>query len=65
MVSVKDITPSANEDPETLATQTTDLVDKGQWRLCNEGKGLERVLKFKTFKTTWVNPSILANISVF
>ncbi|EME88587.1 uncharacterized protein MYCFIDRAFT_123664, partial [Pseudocercospora fijiensis CIRAD86] len=23
------------------------------WKLCNDGKGLERGFKFKTFKTTW------------
>jgi 4a-hydroxytetrahydrobiopterin dehydratase len=56
MVEVKDISPSAGEDPEVLARQTTELIDHGRWRLCNDGKGLERLFKFKTFKATWVGP---------
>ena len=55
MVEVKDLSPSSGEDPENLAKETTELVDHGHWQLCNNGKGLERVFKFKTFKATWVS----------
>ena len=54
MVESKDITPSKGEDNDELVKQVTTLVDGGRWTLCNEGKGLERQFKFKTFKATWV-----------
>ncbi|KAF2209518.1 hypothetical protein CERZMDRAFT_91340 [Cercospora zeae-maydis SCOH1-5] len=53
MVRTQDLSPSAGEDPEALAAKVTELVDRGRWQLCNEGKGLERGFKFKTFKSTW------------
>jgi len=35
------------------------LVDGGgQWALSRNGKGLERQIRFKTFKKTWVCPGI-------
>lgn len=49
---------SQNEDPEVLQKALESLlVDKnggGKWRLSKDCKGLERTIKFKTFKTTWV-----------
>lgn len=54
MVSANSLSPSPREDAEDLATQTIALVDHGRWNLCNDGKGLERVFKFKTFRATWV-----------
>lgn len=57
MVSPSDLSVSSGEDPDTIAQQTTTLVDNGRWRLWNNGKGIERTIKFKTFKTTWVLPS--------
>jgi 4a-hydroxytetrahydrobiopterin dehydratase len=54
MVEVKDIHPSSGDDATTLATEATRLIDHGRWRLCNDGKGVEREFRFKTFKATWV-----------
>lgn len=54
MVEAKDITASEGEHVESLAAQATALVDEGRWKLWNEGKGLERQFRFKTFKSTWV-----------
>lgn len=54
MVEAKDISPSKDEDSDSLARDVTKLVDNGRWTVCNEGKGLERQFKFKTFKATWV-----------
>lgn len=50
-LSIADSTP----DQETLVQETSQLVENGgRWRLCREGRGIERGFKFKTFKTTWV-----------
>jgi len=54
MVSASDISPSRGENTEELTTQTTALVDRGRWGLWENGKGLERQFRFKTFKATWV-----------
>lgn len=54
MVRAEDITASQGEDASDLAQQATSLVDEGRWSICNNGKGLERQFKFKTFKATWV-----------
>ena len=54
MVTTSAIKPSTGSDSATLTQQTTDLVDHGRWRICNDGKGLEREFKFKTFKAAWV-----------
>ena len=61
MVNKSDIRPSKGEDGDALTEQATSLVDKGRWKLCNDGKGLERQFKFKTFKATWVTLSYLAH----
>lgn len=60
MVDAKDISPSQGESADDLAAQTTTLVDQGRWKLWNDGKGLERQFKFKTFKATWVRSLISA-----
>lgn len=57
MVDAKDISPSKGENASDLAAQATSLVDSGRWNLWNNGKGLERQFKFKTFKATWVSIS--------
>ncbi|RMX80024.1 hypothetical protein D0867_16428 [Hortaea werneckii] len=50
-LSIADSTP----DQETLVQEASQLVDNGgRWRLCRQGKGIERGFKFRTFKTTWV-----------
>jgi hypothetical protein len=54
MVSASDISPSRGENTEELTSQTTALVDSGRWKLWDNGKGLERQFRFKTFKATWV-----------
>ncbi|KAI7693923.1 hypothetical protein KC353_g18337, partial [Hortaea werneckii] len=49
-LSIADSTP----DQETLVQEASQLVDNGgRWRLCREGRGIERGFKFRTFKTTW------------
>ncbi|KAI7606291.1 hypothetical protein KC343_g13463 [Hortaea werneckii] len=49
-LSIADSTP----DQEALVQETSQLVENGgRWRLCREGRGVERGFKFKTFKTTW------------
>ncbi|KAI7302421.1 hypothetical protein KC326_g8973, partial [Hortaea werneckii] len=49
-LSIADSTP----DQESLVQEASQLVDNGgRWRLCREGKGIERGFKFRTFKTTW------------
>ena len=55
MVKTEDLSISAGEDPSTITAQATELVDEGKWQLCNNGKGLERGFKFKTFNATWVS----------
>ncbi len=57
MVSAADIKASSGEDVDSLARETTRLVAEGRWQLCNDGKGLEREFRFKTFKATWVRAS--------
>ena len=59
-VEVQDIVPSAGEDAEVLARQTTELVEQGRWKLCNGGKGVERWVVFKTFGAAWVSVAIPA-----
>lgn len=54
MVSASDISPSRGENTDELTSQTTALVDSGRWKLWDNGKGLERQFRFKTFKATWV-----------
>jgi hypothetical protein len=54
MVSASDISPSRGENTEELTKETTALVDSGRWKLWDNGKGLERQFRFKTFKATWV-----------
>ncbi|KAI6787596.1 hypothetical protein KC327_g18555 [Hortaea werneckii] len=49
-LSIADSTP----DQEALVQETSQLVENGgRWRLCREGRGVERGFKFKTFKVTW------------
>jgi 4a-hydroxytetrahydrobiopterin dehydratase len=55
MVEASEISASKGESIEALVSQTTSLVDSGRWKLCNDGKALERQFKFKTFKATWVS----------
>jgi len=55
MVQASEISASQSESIDTLVSQTTALVDSGRWKLCNDGKGLERQFKFKTFRATWVS----------
>lgn len=46
---------SAGEDEEKLTRNATQLVNPaGRWNLIENGKGLEREFKFKSFKVTWV-----------
>ena len=59
MVQASEISPSQGETIDTLVSQTTALVDSGRWKLCNDGKGLERQFKFRTFKATWVFDCLL------
>lgn len=54
MVQASEISPSQGESIDTLVSQTTALVDSGRWKLCNDGKAVERQFKFRTFKATWV-----------
>jgi 4a-hydroxytetrahydrobiopterin dehydratase len=61
MVQASEISPSQGESIDTLVSQTTALVDSGRWTLCNNGKGLERQFKFRTFKATWVFQLCLAS----
>lgn len=63
MVEAKEISPSQGESTEALVSQTTALVDSGRWKLCNDGKGLERQFKFRTFKATWVYHKIYSSSS--
>ena len=60
MVQASEISPSQGESIDTLVSQTTALVDSGRWILCNDGKGLERQFKFRTFKATWVFDRVLS-----
>lgn len=62
-LSIADSTP----DQESLVQEASQLVDNGgRWRLCREGKGIERGFKFRTFKTTWVClNSIFLSLSCF
>ncbi|KAI6993589.1 hypothetical protein KC363_g320 [Hortaea werneckii] len=49
-LSIADSTP----DQDSLVQEASQLVENGgRWRLCREGRGIERGFKFKTFKTTW------------
>ena len=34
--------------------ESSEKLDRGRWQLSPNGKGLEREIRFKTFKTTWV-----------
>jgi len=45
---------SANSDEGKVIAQAQSLIDSHKWTLCNDGKGLERAFKFKTFNATWV-----------
>ena len=45
---------SANSDEDKVIAQARTLIDTHKWTLCNDGKGLERAFKFKTFNATWV-----------
>lgn len=62
MVAASDISPSKGEDVDSLVSQTTALVDSGRWKLCDNGKGLERKFKFRTFKATWVITAFRSNV---
>ncbi|KAI5360805.1 Putative pterin 4 alpha carbinolamine dehydratase [Septoria linicola] len=53
MIKAEEISVSAGDDPQSITEQATELVTQGKWQLCNEGKGIERGFKFKTFKATW------------
>ncbi|GAB7355072.1 hypothetical protein MBLNU459_g5661t2 [Dothideomycetes sp. NU459] len=46
---------SAGEDEAKVSSQATALTGSGggRWRLTDDGKGLERGFRFKTFKATW------------
>ncbi|PNS17203.1 hypothetical protein CAC42_7257 [Sphaceloma murrayae] len=49
---------SEGHDPDSVRRDSATLVSgevRGakQWRLTSDGKGLERVFRFKTFKATW------------
>ena len=45
---------SKGEDTEKVTADANDLVGNGRWTVTDEGRGIERVFKFKTFKATWV-----------
>lgn len=57
MVEAHELSPAEGEDPQTLATEVTQLVSSKQWQICNNGKGLERDFRFKAFNATWVSSS--------
>ncbi|KAK1818195.1 hypothetical protein LTR12_007347 [Friedmanniomyces endolithicus] len=44
---------SSDSDTSRILTEATQLVDNGHWRLCDQGEGLERNFKFKTFAAAW------------
>ncbi|KAK0251329.1 hypothetical protein LTR29_017471 [Friedmanniomyces endolithicus] len=44
---------SSNSDASRVLAEATQLLDDGHWRLCDQGEGLEREFRFKTFKATW------------
>lgn len=54
---------SEGEDPAKMQEALGELLiddngsggGRGKWKLASEGKGVERVVKFKTFKTTMVS----------
>ena len=51
-----DIAFSANADHEQLSKAIQRLVlPNGKWILCNDGRGVERSFRFKTFKAAWVS----------
>nr|POF04143.1 hypothetical protein CFP56_21898 [Quercus suber] len=57
-VTMQSATPplqiSQGEDAEAVREQAAALVQGGRWRVCNEGRGVEREFRFKGFKVTWV-----------
>ncbi|KXT08219.1 hypothetical protein AC579_8679 [Pseudocercospora musae] len=53
MVDASAVSISQGEDQATVLAQASELVDHGKWQICDDGKGLERGFKFKTFKTAW------------
>lgn len=54
---------AAGENP-TCLYETLDMLlePSGGWRLCNQGQGIERLLKFKTFKSAWVSLHLLTDL---
>lgn len=52
-------TPTLSEgyDPEQASRDLGSLlkINGGRWTLTDDGKGIERTFKFKTFKKTWVS----------
>jgi len=52
------ISCSAGEDFAQVTRETTPLITSetgGRWQLTDDGKGLERGFRFKTFRATWVS----------
>lgn len=58
MLRKDDLTIADGEEGNGVVEEATALIDNGRWSLCNDGKGLERSFKFKTFKTTWVSSRV-------
>ncbi|KAK4570222.1 hypothetical protein LTR86_002302 [Recurvomyces mirabilis] len=52
MVHRLELSISARNDEDKVVEEVTQLVDNGRWQLSG-GDALERVFKFKTFKTNW------------
>ena len=49
---------SEGSDPAQLQSEVHKLSNSARpWQLSPNGRGVERVLKFKTFKAAWVNTS--------
>lgn len=48
--------PAQGEDQVNLARKLDMLLEerRGRWRLTEDGKGIERCFRFKTFDSTWV-----------
>lgn len=54
MLNASELSISEGHDAQAVTQGASQLIDNGKWRLCNEGRGLEREFKFKTFRATWV-----------
>ena len=47
---------SLGQDEDEIVSRLDSLLNdvNGRWSLTNDGKGLERTFRFKTFNSTWV-----------